>query len=374
MSKIYNKEYGLPSQYLLNKTKRPAKTEGKYLYYYVGANITDFPCGSKLRRYKNVYAVEVEVSSEEWDCLHELDREEYNSNHKEDRHKDAYKQLKKLSIEQDLIEEVGVNTLLEVEREIFKLHGQGYTQQEIAEKLNVTQSYISKQLVKIYDKIEENTADETLLPIERKVEKFWDEFIAKRKMPDYFDIIVDMFLAGLPSEEYERLLKWFYSYRELLRWILKNLLIYENKLIDYKEEEKLFSKLPNEQMRVYKEIFEDGDAPDCCKMTYLILATEVERRKEISKEPPKGSAFMELHKEIEKIAKLKNLTAEEYLEEYFIPEFIEEKSKRYASYRAYFEKEYPNVLVVNEDDPRSIEEQIIEMFGNGDRPVVQKKK
>ena len=71
-------------------------------------------------------------------------------------------------------------------------------------------------------------------------------------MPDYFDIIVDMFLAGLPIEEYERLLKWFYSYRELLRWILKNLLIYENKLIDYKEEEKLFSKLPNEQKRVYK--------------------------------------------------------------------------------------------------------------------------
>ena len=87
MSKIYDKEYGLPSQYLLNRKKRPAKTDGKFLYYYVGANITDFPQGSKLRRYKNSYACEVEASSEEWDCLYELDKAEYNSNHKEDRHK-----------------------------------------------------------------------------------------------------------------------------------------------------------------------------------------------------------------------------------------------------------------------------------------------
>ena len=29
MSKIYDKEYGLPSQYLLNKKKRPAEMNGK---------------------------------------------------------------------------------------------------------------------------------------------------------------------------------------------------------------------------------------------------------------------------------------------------------------------------------------------------------
>ena len=80
------------------------------------------------------------------------------------------------------------------------------------------------------------------------------------------------------------------------------------------------------------------------------------------------------YREIEKIAKLKKLTVEEYIEEHFIPEFIEEKAKRYESYRAYFEMAYSNVLVVDEDDPRSIEEQLIEKFGNGDKPVIQKKK
>ena len=66
---------------------------------------------------------------------------------------------------------------------------------------------IKIQWNKIKDKIEDGEADGTLSSIERKVEKFWDEFIAKRKMPDYFDIMVDMFMGGLPSEEYERLLK-----------------------------------------------------------------------------------------------------------------------------------------------------------------------
>ena len=77
---------------------------------------------------------------------------------------------------------------------------------------------------------------------------------------------------------------------------------------------------------------------------------------------------------MERIAKLRNLTLEEYITERFIPEFLEEKAKRYASYRKYFEREYPNVLVVDEEDTRSIEEQLIEKFGDGAKPVVKKKK
>jgi hypothetical protein len=43
-------------------------------------------------------------------------------------------------------------------------------------------------------------------------------------------------------------------------------------------------------------------------------------------------AFIELNNELERIAKLKKLTTEEYITERFIPEFLEEKEKRYASY------------------------------------------
>lgn len=43
-------------------------------------------------------------------------------------------------------------------------------------------------------------------------------------------------------------------------------------------------------------------------------------------------------------------------------------------YRKYFERENPNVLVVDEEDTRPIEEQLIEKFGIGEKPVIQKKK
>ena len=374
MSKIYDKEYGLPSQYLLNKKKRPAKTDGKYLYYYVGASISDFPKGSKLKKCKNAYVCEIEVSLEEWQCLLELDKAEYNANHKEDRHQDSYQNVENINGREEISEDVELSTVLGIDKEILSLHKQGYTQQEITEKLKVTQGHVSKRLIKIKDKIEDGEADGTLSSIERKVEKFWDEFIAKRKMPDYFDVMVDAFMAGLPSVEYERLLKWFYSYREFLRWTLKYLLIYEDKLIDEKMETALLKKLPKEQREIYQEVFEEADALDSFKMTYLILAVEVERRKETFKEEPKGNAFVELNNELERIAKLKKVSVEEYLEKYFIPEFLQEKEKRYASYRENFEREYPNVLIVDEDDPRSIEEQLIEKFGDGEKPVVKRKK
>ena len=102
--------------------------------------------------------------------------------------------------------------------------------------------------------------------------------------------------------------------------------------------------------------------------------SEAERRRETFRIEPKGNAFIELNAELERIAKLKKLTSEEYITERFISEFLEEKAKRYASYRKYFERAYANVLGVDEDDTRSIEEQLIEKFGIGEQPVIQKKK
>ena len=155
MSKIYDKEYGLPSQYLLNKKKRPAETDGKYLYYYVGASISDFPKGSKLKKYKNAYVCELEVSLEEWQCLVELDKAEYNVNHKEDRYQDSYQTVESFNGLEEISEDVELSTVLGIDKEILSLHKQGYTQQEIAEELKVTQGYVSKRLIKIKDKIED---------------------------------------------------------------------------------------------------------------------------------------------------------------------------------------------------------------------------
>lgn len=67
--------------YHFNKKKIPAKTEGKYKYYY--------PCLLKEEadeQYGDNYYIVTEVSESEWESLLELDRIEYNNTHKFTRH------------------------------------------------------------------------------------------------------------------------------------------------------------------------------------------------------------------------------------------------------------------------------------------------
>ncbi len=63
--------------YHLNKKKKLAKTEGKFLYYY--------PCDAEDN--PNVWFgpkayIVIEVGEKEWEALFELDRLEYNNTHK----------------------------------------------------------------------------------------------------------------------------------------------------------------------------------------------------------------------------------------------------------------------------------------------------
>ena len=67
--------------YHFNKKKIPAKSAGKYKYYY--------PCLLKEEadeQYGDNYYIVTEVSESEWESLLELDRLEYNNTHKFSRH------------------------------------------------------------------------------------------------------------------------------------------------------------------------------------------------------------------------------------------------------------------------------------------------
>ena len=67
--------------YHFNKKKIPAKSAGKYKYYY--------PCLLKEEadeQYGDNYYIVTEVSEHEWESLLELDRLEYNNTHKFARH------------------------------------------------------------------------------------------------------------------------------------------------------------------------------------------------------------------------------------------------------------------------------------------------
>ena len=67
--------------YHYNKKKLPAKTEGKYLYYYPCADVENAPIQMGKRDY-----ITIEVTDKEWEALIELDRIEYNNEHKYVRH------------------------------------------------------------------------------------------------------------------------------------------------------------------------------------------------------------------------------------------------------------------------------------------------
>ena len=71
--------------YHLNKKKKPAKTEGKFLYYY--------PCNDEDKANFHIWDkryIEIEVTENEWKALRELDRFEYNNWHKVYRHNEPF--------------------------------------------------------------------------------------------------------------------------------------------------------------------------------------------------------------------------------------------------------------------------------------------
>ena len=71
--------------YHLNKKKKPAKTEGKFLYYY--------PCNDEDKANFHIWDkryIEIEVTENEWAALRELDRFEYNNWHKVYRHNEPF--------------------------------------------------------------------------------------------------------------------------------------------------------------------------------------------------------------------------------------------------------------------------------------------
>ena len=66
----------------------------------------------------------------------------------------------------------------------------------------------------------------------------------------------------------------------------------------------------------------------------------------------------------EDICKRLKMTAEEFVNERFIPKEAEKLGKRYKDYR----RKYQNIVVADENDARPIEEQLRDIFGDGSTP------
>jgi len=358
--------------YKLNKERQPAAAEGMLLYYF----------------YDRGKLSSCEVTEYQFDRLVELDTEMYNNERRAEAHKATYVKAdgrtyyKKIDMENDdgtlldekqsgalesIVEQATIekrfSVFSEEDRKIYELYYvDDCTQTEIAEELGKTQSYVAKRLAKIDEFISgANESDEA------RAEAQWEKFLDKFRTDDDEDILWDMFRFIMPEEEQAEIISWFYSYREYFKFGLTYLIIRPfAKYKSFEEAEFEFgnrmNELPQHSREVYYDIF-DGQI-DELRWEYLALCEEVEYRKKTLKEKPKPTNFEKLYAEAEKICKRLDMTAEEFIQKRFLPKQKERLEKRYKDFR----RKYQNIVVVDEDDPRPIREQIIDIIGEGPVP------
>lgn len=358
--------------YKLNKQKQPASTKCMFLYYF----------------YDRGKLTSVEVDEYKFDRLVELDTEMYNSDRVEKAHKATYIKAdgkvyyKKIDMENDdgtlldekqrgmlegVVEqttaEKRLSALSEEDRGIYELYYvNDCTQAEIAEEIGKTQSYVAKHLAKIEDALSGSSESD-----EAKANAQWEKFLDKFRTDDDEDILWDMFRFIMPEEKQAEIISWFYSYREYFKFGLTYLIIRPfAKYKSFEEAEFEFgnrmNELPYHNREIYYDIF-DGQI-DELRWVYLALCEEVEHRKKTLKEKPKPMNFEKLYLEAEKICKRLDMAAEEFIQKRFLPKQRERLEKRYKDFR----RKYQNIVVVDEDDPRPIREQIIDIFGEGPVP------
>ena len=358
--------------YKLNELKQSAATKGMFLYYF----------------YDRGKLSSCEVTEYQFDRLVELDAEMYNSDRVEKAHRATYVKAdgksyyKKIDMENDdgtlldekqrgMLEDITeqatadkrLSVLSKEDREIYELYYlEEYTQVEIAEEIGKTQSYVAKHLAKIEDALSGSSESD-----EAKANAQWEKFLDKFRTDDDEDILWDMFRVIMPVDDQAEMVSWFYSYREYYKFGLSYLVIrpfskYRDDTIAELEFGNRLNELPHRSREVYYDIF-DGQI-DELRWLNLALCEEVEYRKKTLKEKPKQTNFEKIFEEAEKACSRLDMTAEEFIHKRFLPQQYARLEKRYADFR----RKYKNVVVIEEDDPRPIREQIIDIFGEGPVP------
>lgn len=358
--------------YKLNELKQSAATKGMFLYYF----------------YDRGKLSSCEVTEYQFDRLVELDTEMYNSDRVEKAHRATYVKAdgksyyKKIDMENDdgtlldekqrgMLEDITeqatadkrLSVLSKEDREIYELYYlEEYTQVEIAEEIGKTQSYVAKHLAKIEDALSGSSESD-----EAKANAQWEKFLDKFRTDNDEDILWDMFRVIMPVDDQAEMVSWFYSYREYYKFGLSYLVIrpfskYRDDTIAELEFGNRLNELPHRSREVYYDIF-DGQI-DELRWLNLALCEEVEYRKKTLKEKPKQTNFEKIFEEAEKACSRLDMTAEEFIHKRFLPQQYARLEKRYADFR----RKYKNVVVIEEDDPRPIREQIIDIFGEGPVP------
>ena len=321
--------------YHLNKKKQPAKTEGKYLYYY--------PCSED--DLPNVHFGEkpyitIEVTELEWETLFELDRFEYNNEHKLYRHTrripDAEEDCLSKKEQERLI---GKGTLLsdqlidEVDSQLLlsKLNSKQYavyyncvvlgeSQEDVAEELGVTQGYIStvfrkaKEIITEYE-LKHATPNEY-------VWKCWELFLDTGEMPNFIDVEIEFVIREMWADILP-FLNWYYSLGEFCRYTMLYYLFDEDKIQE--DIERFKKSIKENELRSFEKFY--SEKLPIIQGVYARLGLEIIRREKNGLHDS-DKAFTSFIAAAEKIASRLNMTVYEYLTKRFYPYFAKLRNKR----------------------------------------------
>ena len=331
--------------YHFNKKKLSGKAPGAYLYYYPcdPADRPNFYMGGKA------YAV-IEVTEREWQALRELDRLEYNNTHRYLRHttpirynvdEDALtpaQQEKRLDksepftnlIHDRLDEERALAALSKKQRHIVYLYKRkDMTQSEIAEQLGVTQGYVSSVLQKAEDIIRRYYGgdDRGLIAWQ-----YWEQFVKKGEMPQYTDVLLEFILRVL-LHDLARILPWFYSFGEFMRFLLKSYLFDNDKIAE--EIKDYLTSVEDEERTHFEDYY--GEQPELIGGVYVRLRQEVARRKE-ARLHDSDKLYDSIASAVRKVTERLHMTVEEYIKQRFYPFLAAWRNKRIIAFRKHLEK------------------------------------
>ena len=307
--------------YHYNKKKIPAETEGKYLYYY--------PCddleNATVQMGGHGYII-IEVTEKEWEALFELDRIDYNNEHKYVRHTsvisdDEEDELPVKEQEAFISGDIPISTatvekmdnenlfakLSEDDRQILNLL-KNENQKQIAEKFGVTQGYVSTLKKKAQfnlDYLEYKSAIKT--NDSEFIWKCWNLFVKKLEMPLFLDVELEFVLNFLHPEDIKHFMYWYYSFGEFIRYSLTYYIYNEDKIKD--EITEYLYKATEQELAWFKQNYLNS-AP-LVQIVYIRLITEVSRRKYVGLNGS-NKAINGLRTAVEKLAEKVNMPPEQF--------------------------------------------------------------
>lgn len=335
--------------YHLNKKKKPAKTKGKFLYYY--------PCNDEDKANFHIWDkrfIEIEVTENEWQALRELDKFEYNNWHKVYRHNEPFpedeetlsplKQQKWINqdipfstISNERLDRIrALSTLTPQERKVYRFAvDDEMMQKDIAEELGITQGAVSsafrraRRKLDAYDLSKDNLPDDIVWAL-------WQIFMRDYELPDFLDVEIEFVIRGIFGDLIS-FINWFYSIGELCRYILRFYLFNEDKI--NADIESFLSIASNIERQHFKDCYEEQ--PLIIQGVYVRLCMEVKHR-EANRLQDSHKAIDGIYTAVEKIAKRLDLSVEECLTQRLYPYLAEKRNTRLNEFYKYYRgKKFP---------------------------------